>query len=111
MRDNGDKCYKIYRTGDDFETEVSFKEIYINFLMEVVNEIKIAINRDLFDSLQIQVKADSAKVSQNNSGNNSDEMDEGLFKTVTTSYETVNFDCIEHYLQYALQSKSKSQKR
>jgi hypothetical protein len=54
MRDNGNKCYLI--KGE----EISYKATYVKYMMQVVNEIKGSITRDLFDSIQIEVKEDAS---------------------------------------------------
>jgi hypothetical protein len=65
MKDHGDKCYKMRLEGDDFETEVSYKETYIKNMIQVAQEIKIALTRDLFDSIEVQVMENAAYLSQN----------------------------------------------
>ena len=54
MRDHDNKCY----TGKS-RVEVSFKETYIKNLIDITNDIKLAITRDLFDSLEVQVIEDA----------------------------------------------------
>ena len=101
MRENDHKCFREIRNAPENATEIatentneiSFKETYIKSLMEITREVKVSLTEDLFDSLEVQVKENASDLSSNS------------LNTVTASWETLNFDCIEQYLDHALNFK------
>lgn len=102
MHDNGNKCFRLEKE------EISYKATFIKYMKEIVNEIKESITRDLFDSIQIEVKEDNY-VGQNviNLNSSGKFTKNNFIKTVTSSYNNLNFECLDHYLEYALDSTEK----
>ena len=70
MRDHDNKCY----TGQD-NVEISYKKTYIQNLVEITSDVKLAITRELFDALEVQVIEDASYRTQNVVNINSEQVD------------------------------------